>query len=331
MALALIDPTAAAERLRQCLGVDPTSDEGLADMLRAEVHGRGWTQRASALDRIRRLLQPVFEVDEARLVDLCDTLAREGDLTRAPGGVLTATPLRAVPLASGAARLFSSLPTTPLASVLGAPVQRRGAARAVVWQASLASYVESVGGRVITPEAWAGLDRAPVADGAFVDRLDERLAWEAEPAGSLERDEPLEWRGWVPDGDRPGWRRDAAGGRLWIARTAFRGDRRAWTQGDGSPAISSFVSVTIDEADRARFALSRLAGSSPILRVEHGDGHVILDVPGWLPRPEYRWLSLQAESMGASSTGTRWHLASGAEAGITRLLADRLGLVVEAT
>lgn len=330
MALALLDPAAATERLHLHLGADPFSDEGLADVLRAEVHGRGWTQRAVALDRVRRLLQPAIDVDEPRLARICETLAREGDLMRAPGGVLAATPLRAVPLASGAARLYSSLPTKALASALGVPIQRRGAARWITWDVAHGDAVEGVGGRVITPEAWAGLDRTPIADGAFLDRLDERLAWEAEPAGSLERDEPLDWRGWVPNGDRPGWRRDAAGGRLWIARTAFRGDRRAWTQGDGSPATRPFVSLTADEADRARFAISRLAAASPVLRMEHADGHVILDVPGWLPRSEYRWLSLQAESAGDAGIVTRWRLASGAEVGVTRLLADRLGLLVEA-
>lgn len=325
----VLDATAAMDRLHQRLGADPGSDEGLCALLRAEVHARGQAPRAATLDRVRRLVAPVAEVDAERLAALVDALQREGDLVLAPGGVLWATPLRAVPLLNGAARLFSSLSAPDLAKALGVAPAARGAARTVAWQEAMADAVASLGGRVLTPESWAGLDRAPRADDAFLARLDERLAWEARPPASPEQDGPLEWRGWVPDGERPGWRRDAATARLWWARTPLRGHRRAWTSGQGSPATTPFVELSFDESDRARFALSRQAGASPPLVVEQVDGHAILEIPAWLPRAEYRWLSLQAEAAGDAVQATRWRAPLDAASVVTALLVDRLGLVVE--
>ena len=54
-----------------------------------------------------------------------------------------------------------------------------------------------------------------------------------------------------------------------------------------------------------------------------------LEVPGWLPRPEYRWLSLHAAPV-AESKGLGWEISADAEAQVTKVLTERLGLVVEA-
>ena len=129
MTLTVLDPAAALRTLQASLGTDPATDEGLAASLRAEVHARGNATRTVTLERVRRRLTAALDVDPERLGRQCDALVREGDLILAPGGVLWATPLRAVPLASGAARLFSSLPVSALNEVLGRPVLLRGAVR----------------------------------------------------------------------------------------------------------------------------------------------------------------------------------------------------------
>ena len=38
---------------------------------------------------------------------------------------------------------------------------------------------------MVPPEAWAGLDRSPNADTVFLEKLDQRLEWQARGAGSL--------------------------------------------------------------------------------------------------------------------------------------------------
>ena len=191
----------------------------------------------------------------------------------------------------------------------------------------LVEAVVKLGGAIVTPEAWAGLDPTPAADPAFLVKLEERLEWQASGAGSLERDGDLEWRTWqsTPEGMR--WRRSNEG-RLWWARTRFGGHYRAWTA-TGSPSTSPFVALSPDDADRARFALSREVASASALHVVRSGKRATLEVPGWLPRPEYRWLSLHAEPT-PETRGLRWEIAADDEAMITKLLAERLGLVVEA-
>ncbi|MBC5785974.1 hypothetical protein H8N03_23755 [Ramlibacter sp. USB13] len=327
MTLSHVTREEALERLSQSRAGAPDSIEALCDVLRAEVHARKHAPRAATLSRVARLLAPAITVDEQRLDEVCDALEREGDVMLNPGGILYATPTRVVPIAKSA-RVFSSLPTRALAKALGRDISAEGAARTTTSVDGLIEAVESVSGVMVPPEAWAGLDRSANADEAFLERLNQRLKWQALGAGSLEKDGALEWRAWTvtPEGAR--WRRSSEG-QLWWARTRFGGHHRAWTA-SASPATSPFVTLSPDDADRARFALSREVEAASVLRVARSGKRVTLEIPGWLPRPEYRWLSLHAACV-ADSKGMRWEISSDSEDQITKLLAERLGLVVEAT
>jgi hypothetical protein len=327
MALSHITREEAVRRLVQFCGGAPDSIEALSEFVRAEVHARQHVPRAVTLSRVGRLLTPAVTVAEQRLDEVCDALEREGDVVLAPGGVLCATPTRVVALKK-TARIFSSVPTRALAAALGREVSAKGATRTVASVDGLADAVVTLGGAMVTPEAWAGFDRTPPADAAFVAKLEQRLEWQALGAGSLEKDGALEWRTWqsTPEGMR--WRR-SNDGRLWWARARFGGHHRAWTA-SGSPATSQFVELSPDDADRARFALSREVSGASVLRVVRSGKRVTLEAPGWLPRPEYRWLSLHAKPT-PDTKGLRWEVAADDEAMITKLLAERLGLVAEAT
>lgn len=327
MTLSHVTREEAVKRLALNQGSAPDSIEALCDLVRAEVHARKHAPRAATLSRIARLLAPAVAVDEQRLDEACDALEREGDVMLNPGGILYATPTRVVAIEKSA-RVFSSLPTRALSKALGREVFAKGASRTITSVDGLAEAVAKVSGVMVPPEAWAGLDRSPNADAAFLEKLDQRLEWQAFGAGSLEKDGSLEWRAWqvTPEGAR--WRRSNEG-QLWWARTRFGGHHRAWTA-SASPATSPFVMLSPDDADRARFALSRKAKAASVLRVERSGKRVSLEVPGWLPRPEYRWLSLHAVIV-AESKGMRWEVLAENEDQITKLLAERLGLVVEAT
>lgn len=326
MTLSLVTREDAAKRLAQLLGGTPDSIEALSDLARAEVHARHHAPRAATLARVARLLAPAVLVEEEQLDEVCGTLEREGDVVLTPGGILYATPIRVVAIKNNA-RVFSSLPTRTLAAAVGREVSAKGATRTVASVNGLAEAVMKLGGAMVTPEAWAGFDRTPPADAAFLAKLEERLEWQALGAGSLEKDGALEWRTWqsTPEGMR--WRRSNEG-RLWWARTRFGGHYRAWTA-TGSPSTSPFVELSPDDADRARFALSREVAGASTLRVVRSSKRVTLEVPGWLPRPEYRWLSLHAEPT-PETKGLHWEVAVDDDAMITKLLAERLGLVVEA-
>lgn len=327
MALSYVTRDEAVKRLSLSHTGAPDSLEALCDILRAEVHARRHAPRAVTLSRVARLLAPAITLDEAHLDDACNALEREGDVMLNPGGILYATPTRVVAIGESA-RIFSSLPTRALAKALQCDITAKGASRATTSVVGLSEAVVNSGGVMVSPEAWAGLDRSPNADATFLLKLDQRLEWQALGAGSLEKDGELEWRTWhiTPDGAR--WRRNNEG-QLWWARTRFGGHYRAWTA-SASPATSPFVTLSPDDADRARFALSRKVAAASRLRVERSGTRVMIELPGWLPRPEYRWLSLHALSV-AESRGMRWEISTDSEASITTLLSERLGLVVEAT
>jgi len=327
MTLSHVTREEAVMRLTKSRAGAPDSIEALCDLVRAEVHARKHAPRAATLSRIARLIAPAIELDEQRLDEACDALEREGDVMLNPGGILYATPTRVVAIEKSA-RVFSSLPTRALAKALGRDISAKGASRTITSVDGLTEAVAKVSGVMVPPEAWAGLDRASNADAAFLEKLGQRLEWQALGAGSLEKDGALEWRAWqvTPEGAR--WRRSNEG-QLWWARTRFGGHHRAWTA-SASPATSPFVPLSPDDADRARFALSRKVKAASVLRVERSGKRVTLEVPGWLPRPEYRWLSLHAVPV-AESKGMRWEISTDNEDQITKLLGERLGLIVEAT
>lgn len=327
MTLSHVTREEAVERLTQGQVGASDSIEAICDLLRAEVHARKHAPRAATLSRVARLLAPAISLDEQRLDEVCDALEREGDVMLNPGGILYATPTRVV-VVEKSARVFSSLPTRALAKALGLEVSAKGASRTITSVDGLTEAVAGVSGMMVPPEAWAGLDRSPNADPAFLSKLDQRLEWQPLGAGSLEKDGALEWRAWqvMPEGAR--WRRSDEG-QLWWARTRFGGHHRAWTT-SVSPATSPFVTLSPEEADRARFALSRKSEAASVLRVERAGKRVTIELPAWLPRPEYRWLSLRAVAV-AESKGMRWEISTDSEAQITKLLSERLGLTVKAT
>ena len=327
MSLSHVTREEAVKRVAQSQAGAPDSIEALCDLVRTEVHARKHAPRAATLSRVARLLAPAITLDEERLDEVCDALEREGDVMLNPGGILYATPTRVVAIEKSA-RVFSSLPTRALAKALGRDISAKGASRTITSVDGLTEAVAKVTGVMVPPEAWAGLDRASYADAAFLEKLDQRLEWQALSAGSLEKDGALEWRAWqvTPEGAR--WRRSNEG-QLWWARTRFGGHHRAWTA-SASPATSPFVPLSPDDADRARFALSRKVKAASVLRVERSGKRVTLEVPGWLPRPEYRWLSLHAVPV-AESKGMRWEISTDNEDQITKLLSERLGLTVETT
>lgn len=326
MTLSQITREEAVKRLAQSQARAPDSIEALCDLVRAEVHARKHAPRAATLSRVARLLAPAITLDEQRLDEVCDALEREGDVMLNPGGILYATPTRVVAVEKSA-RVFSSLPAHALAKALGREVSAKGASRTLHSVDGLTDAVAKVNGAMVSPEAWAGLDRSPNADTVFLEKLDQRLEWQALGAGSLEKDGALEWRAWqvTPEGAR--WRRSNEG-QLWWARTRFGGHHRAWTA-SASPATSPFVALSPDDADRARFALSRKVEAASVLRVERSGKRVTIKLPGWLPRPEYRWLSLHAVAV-AEGKGMRWEISTDGEDQITKLLSERLGLTVEA-
>lgn len=329
--LALLQPEAALPVLHEAIGGEPSDVASIADLLRSEVSARSMCQRSTTIRRVQRLVAPVASVDENAVAEVCDLLEREGDVVVASGGVLFGTPLRAVDLGNGVVRVASSLPTRHLSARLAGKWTVTGVSRACRFDDAehARSAVVSADGIVVSPAGWACLERVPCADQAWIDLLNRRLRAEPEGAGSLERDEPLPWRGCVAaeGGFRWASPETAKEARLWRARNRWGHWLFAWTQ-EGTPKGSSFVSLRRDEGTRTGFAVARILSSPVEVAIErHGDKADLL-VSAWLPIAEYRFLAVTSSSSRVEGRGGRWELPNDRLDDVLDVLQERLGLVV---
>ena len=329
--ITLLPPEEARSVLNEAIGGNASDVSGIADLVRFEVSARSICQRWSTVRRVQRLVAPVASVDENAVAKVCDLLEREGDIMVASGGVLFGTPLRAVDLGNGVIRVACSLPTKQLSARMTGTWTVTGVSRVCRFddEEQAKSAVVAASGLVLRPEDWACLDRVPCANQAWIDILDRRLRAEPEGAGSLERDEPLSWRGCVADesGFRwasPGTAKEA---RLWRARNTWGHWVFAWTQ-EGTPKESSFVSLRPDEGTRTAFAVARILSSPVEVSIEnHGEVTELL-VPAWLPHAEYRFLAVASASSRLGSGADRWALPNHRLDEVLDVLHERLGLVV---
>ena len=316
---------------------DLTTDAALADLLRSEVTARGSCTRAAAVGRLERALAGLLPEDalRTRLADLCRTLEADGDFSVAKGGVLHVSPVRAVVLEPKVHRIVSSLPTRVLGPQFPGTLEVDGVRRehhlASEHVGQLELALDSLGGVVLSVEAWAGLERSPHADDAWMSNLAQRLLWHPEAAGSLERDGALDWATLELSEGGPRWRlRSDAPTRLWRARSAHGRWLFVWTAVEQTPAGADFISLSDDDAARSVFALARARAVPVQARMEHEGEERRLFISEWLPRAEYRFLS----TLGSCAFVDRvavWTFAATRQPRVLSMLEERLGLQVIST
>lgn len=327
--LTLLSDPEAGGTLRQALGGDPADVAGVADLIRGEVSARGACPRAATIRRVRRFVAPATDLDETLVENVCGRLERGGDIVLGAGGVLYATPLRAVDLGDRTLRIASSLPTRRLRDGIAGSWTVSGVSRTCrvedLDQARLA--VAAAEGVVITPADWACLDRVPRADRDWLDGLDRRLGAEPEAPDSLERDEDLAWSGCAvtPNGIRWKSKEPEPSTRLWRARNRWGHWHYGWTR-QGAPGEAPFVSLRPDEGTRSVFALARDLGM-PLTATVVAEGETVtLSVSHWLPVAEYRFLAVSAAESVLERDGGHWTMPRGRLAGVIEVLRERLGI-----
>jgi len=329
--LTLLANDDARRVLFAALGAEPQDLAGIADLIRDEVSAHGTCQRAATLRRVARRVTPALALDESLVADVCDLLVREGDAVLGPGGVLFATPLRAVDLGGGCLRIASSFSTRRLTDWIVGTWQVVGTSRTcrVENEERARAAVVAAGGVVLTPGAWACLDRVPPADQAWLDQLDRRLRVVPELPSSLERDEALTWAGCVADAAGVRWRTEASepSKRLWRARNRWGRWHFAWTQA-GTPATAAFVSLRQNEAARTTYALAAALGAPVVATATREEKVVLLSVPNWLPTAEYRFLATEGSLLGVDRGTSRWSIPTERSPSVFEVLRKRLGLVV---
>ena len=327
MQLTVLTESQARGLLTQALGGNPTPSDAAADLLRQEVTARRRCPRHFLVSRVCRLAAPALALDPELVGDVCEDLERQGDIVLAEGGFVYPTPARIVALGSGTFRFVCALPSARLFATVDGEWIRRGVRRDCRPSGSAEHAAEVLGGIVVTPEAWAGLDRVPAADGNWLRALDARLSWAPEPAGSLEHEEPLEWSGFVLEQDELRWR-PSRPAQLWRARHRWKRWVYAWSSGE-SPSAQPFVTLYPDEGARTVYAVA-LAAEKPFrASITKTGGEVTIGISGWLPQAEYRYLSTCAEPVEASGRGSTWTMPASRAEGVVNTLATRLGVRLE--
>lgn len=329
--LVLLPREKARDVLIQALGADAAQTAGIADLVREEVTARGSCARAMTIKRVCRFVAPAIALESSTVSDVCDLLEREGDVVLGDAGLLFSTPLRAIDLGEGMFRVASSMSTRRLASFLVGSWNVVGTSRTCLVQNPVEAHaaVGAAGGVVLTPAAWASLDRVPCADERWLDGLDRRLKVQSEAAASLERDEPLGWAGlavtpagfrWKVDGRDPSTR-------LWRAKNRWGHWHYAWTEHD-TPHSSPFVSLHPDDGARTAFAIARRLGVSPEATMTKHEQIAMLAISHWLPRAEYRFLAVSATPVATERNTIRWTMPLDRLAHVLEVLHQRIGLVL---
>src|SRR5262249_23102610 len=160
-------------------------------------------------------------------------------------------------LGDGSCRFICSIPSRALVSAAPGDWSERGVLRDCRPAKSIAEIARALGGIVLTPAAWAGLDGVPSAHAAFLLWLDERLKAAPELAGSLDREEPLSWTACDTLSGAVRWRGKGqvdGAPQLWRARHRWRGWIHAWTAG-GAPSEQDFLRLHPDDGTRAAYAV----------------------------------------------------------------------------
>jgi hypothetical protein len=314
-------------------GPDLTGDRAIAEALRAELWARRTVTRRPLCVRVAELMGPLRDVDIETVRRVLGDLERDGDVTVGDRGLLAAAPLRAVDLGNGSYLLAGGPETLRLRELLGCEVfGRAGLRKAMSSDKALVSAVERVGGVVLTPERWAGLDRVPPADAAWLESLDAEYEHDARAVDSIPA-ECGDWRGYLPDAgstaQRQRWKKstDDVAARLWRSRHDAGYWVHVWTAGH-QPSHGAHLRLAGDVACRAMFALDRTAGHPIQMRISSTGGAVVLDAGAMLPRAEYRYLITFGERLEGAALQYRFPEASWPQ--VSSMLVSRLGVDIGA-
>ncbi|MEW6732740.1 MAG: hypothetical protein AB1489_15545 [Acidobacteriota bacterium] len=333
MRLTLLDENKVSDILLNSVGINPNDVAGVADLLREEVSARCCCPRYKAIARVSKFIAPIVTINAETISNVCELLERSGDLLLGFGGNLFPTPVRAITLGGGTFRLVSSLSTKRLTALLVGEWEIDGITRTCHLESErkdlFMEEIKAVGGVVLSLSTWAGFDRTPPADSQWLSSLERRLQLEAEPAGSLERDEQLVWNGCVAIDDNIRWKSDDTGkmAQLWHTRNRWGYWLYAWTQG-GSPTFSPFITLRPDEGLRSYFAVARSLGVPLEATLEQQAERTIITLDSWLPVAEYRYLSISASLVQSKKKGKQWLIPNDRISRVLDVLQERLGLII---
>lgn len=313
--------------LAQRAGAAPGTDALRAELLRTELAALGEAPRRWLVERVAARCGE-GSADAVRAV--LQRLEAQGDVCAGPGGVVAAAPLRLVQIREGRWLALGTVPTERLETALQVDV-----ARAVLRRGSgsyLQAGVAALQGCVVTLERYTGLLREAAADAGWLAALAERSrgaeevsagftpTWDACQRYLSLAEVPEQRRRWRSSNGMEGLVRARQAGGFW-AHALWGQDRH------GTPRR---LLLRGDEALRTQFALDRQAGAPLQLQAVRGAGGYELVLDARLPVAEYRCVLACCERIESGATGAapRGWLREEDLPGLSRLLQERLGIVI---
>ncbi len=320
----------------ELIGVSCSLPEGLvAELLRNELAARRVSSRRGLCQKIAELMESFCPVELSLIKEQLSSLERIGEITPGPGGQVAAAPLRAVKLADNRYQLFGTVNYNQLTSGFSGSNLSAGLSRIITLNdndlSKLGEVLDSLGGLELSPERWAGMDKVSIADEVWLDELNCRIGREPRPAGSLDHVTLNEWSVYQPDRkvvlQKARWQKqnNSKKGYLWRTWHERGWPIYVWTAGN-SPDEDEFVRLSGDDAGRAMFALDRSVGAAISCKITAKNEETHLEIGGFLPRAEYRYLAIKGEYAGKNGDYFSFIFETSVWSEVCETLKKRLGI-----
>lgn len=308
----------------------------VAEILRNELAAQKVCSRKTLCNKGAALAEPIQKTSVDHVKEVLTELESNGDVTKGMAGLIAASPLRAVKVGPDRYRLHGCVPARILKQTFIGMELFWGINRMLVVEddnADISEKVQSVGGILLSPERWSGLNRTPVADGKWIASLEFLLENQKIHAGALDDGINDGWQCYLSEEPRKAqnlrWKKsDAGGGKLWRGWHERGWYVFAWTNGE-SPSNAACLKLNSDQAIRSMFALDR-DGDNPVpISVNKENKQIIFRIAGFLPISEYRYLTTLGEYKGKYSNYFCFNLPSNIWEEVSQKLEERLGIKSE--
>lgn len=276
---------------------EPESPETIvADALRAEMCARRITIRRTLCNRVFQLLEPTYHIQLELIKEVLENLEYCGDITGGDNGQIAAAPLRAVQIDSTQFLLVGGPDTKSLRTVVDCQIDNTALPRRAKFRvdADIAKQLTLINAKVLSPQRWSGIDRAPKADSAWLCSLDDELAFCGRDSSVLNSDCD-DWRAYIASdstNESARWTKIKVDGqgRLWRAKHLRGYWVYVWTN-QQHPTHGKHLPLTANDAHRTRFAIDRETGKSLTVEYQCQNDTIVIQLTTLLPYQEFRFLT----------------------------------------
>lgn len=317
-------------------GIEFSHDNDLiTELLRSELSARRLSSRRGLCNRIAVLMESFCPVDVDIIKENLLLLENIGDITGGTGGQVAVAPLRAVKLDDNKYQLFGTLNDTQLTSCFLNSNITTGLTRILNLkdsdQENFDQLLDKLGGVILSPERWAGMDKVNAADQEWLAGLDSRLKDQPRPPGSLDNEINDGWRVYQSDKakllQKARWQKGSNDkqGYLWRVWHVRGWPVFAWTAGN-SPDQQESIKLSSDDACRTMFALDRKYGTPIACQATKENNIIQVKIGGFLPRAEYRYLAIKGKFTEKKEDYFCFQFKTDIWTQVSKMLDDRLGV-----